>query len=93
MITDEHTHIRKLGLCRILKARSNPAAGVRKFKVSALKYDSPAYIDMIDWQSTDITEPPLLVDVSDSVIMELIESGESSMVDFLRFPCHKHTRD
>jgi hypothetical protein len=88
MITDERIHIRQLGLRRILKARSQLVAGVRKFTVPALNYDSADYIEMINWQNTVITEPPLAADITDSVIKELVRSGESQVVDFPRFPCH-----
>ena len=77
-----------MGLCRILKAQSQRAAGVRKFTVPPLNYDSSDYIDMIKWQSADLTEPPLITNVSDYVIMDLIKNGKSEIADFPRFPCH-----
>jgi hypothetical protein len=58
MITDERKHVRELGLRRILKARSTRVVGIRKFTVPALNYDVSNYIYLIDWQNTDITEPP-----------------------------------
>ena len=88
MITDERKHVRELGLRRILKARSQRTAGVRKFTVPLLNFDSSDYIDMIDWQSTEITEPPLIADVPDTVIVDFVKSGESQVVNFPRFPCH-----
>ena len=88
MITDDRIHVRKLGLSRILKARSQRVAGVRKFAVPALNYDSSDYIEMINWQTTHITEPPLIFEVSDTVIMDWVKSSESQIVKFKRFPCH-----
>ena len=88
MITDDRIHVRKLGLSRILKARSQRVAGVRKFAVPALNYDSSDYIEMIDWQTTRITEPSLIFKVSDTVIMDSVKSNESQIVEFQRFPCH-----
>ena len=67
MVTDERQHVRELGLCRILKARSQRVAGIRQFSVPDLNYNSADYIDLIDWQNTDITEPPLMVALSDAV--------------------------
>jgi len=88
MITDEKIHVRELGLRRILKARSQQPVGVRKFTVPALNYDSANYIEMIDWQSIALTEPPLIANVPDSLIIDMVRSGESQIVDFPRFPCH-----
>jgi len=88
MITDERKHVRELGLRRILKARSQTVAGIRKFTVSELNFDSSDYIELIDWQNTDITEPPLIADLADSVITDLVKNGESPIIDFPRFPCH-----
>ena len=88
MITDERVHVRQLGLCRIVKAQSQRAAGVRKFTVRPLNYDCSDYIEMINWQSADCTEPPLIADVSDYVITDLIKNEKSEIADFPRFPCH-----
>ena len=87
MITDDRIHVRKLGLRRILKARSQRVAGVRKFTVPALNYDSSDYIEMIDWQTTHITVPSLIFEVSDTVIMDWVKSNESQIVEFHRFSC------
>jgi hypothetical protein len=47
---------------------------------------------MIDWQRTQITEPPLIVDVCDVEITDLVKSGESQIVDFPTFLCHTLTQ-
>jgi hypothetical protein len=88
MLTDERKHVRELGLRSILRARSQRVAGIRQFTVPELNYDSSDYIDLIDWQNTNITEPPLTADLSDAVIVDMVKNGESSVVDFPRFPCH-----
>ena len=88
MITDERKHIRELGLRRILKARSDRVAGIRKFTIPELNFNSSDYIELIDWQRTAITEPPLIMDISDAVVADLVKSGDSQIIDFPRFPCH-----
>ena len=88
MITDERKNVRELGLRRILKARSQRVPGIRKFTVPKLIYDSSDYINLIDWQSTVITDPPMITDLSDTVIMDLIKSGEPPVLDISKFPCH-----
>jgi hypothetical protein len=88
MISDERKHIRELGLRRIMKARSIRNPGVRKFVIPKLNYDSEEYYDLIDWQTTMITEPPLTVDISDSDIQQFVATGASEVISFPRFPCH-----
>ena len=46
---------------------------------------------MIDWQTTNTTEPPLIFEVFDTVIMDWVKSNESQIVEFQRFPCHTQT--
>jgi len=62
MIADERKYVRELGMRRILRARSE-AYGLRKFRIPALNFDATDYIDLIDWQETELTEPPLLTDI------------------------------
>jgi hypothetical protein len=85
MITDERKTIRELGMRRILRARSE-SCGLRKFSIPTLNFNAQNYIDLIDWQMTDVTEPPLLADV-DSIEM-LVASGETPVIDFPKYPCH-----
>ena len=59
MIHDENEYIRELGWRRILKARRSASDLVRVFKVPALNFSAQSYFDMVDWQSLDLTEPPL----------------------------------
>ena len=69
---DSECAVRELGLRRIVKARSQPVAGIRKFTVPELNYDSSDYIELIAWQNTEITEPPLIVNLSDALITDMV---------------------
>ena len=66
MISDEQKHIRELAMRRILRARSE-SYGIRHFKIPPLRFDATEYFNLIDWQSCDVTEPPLLSEISESI--------------------------
>src|ERR1043165_7789381 len=71
------------GMRRILRARSE-GYGLRKFSIPTLNFNAQSCIDLIDWQLTDVTEPPLFANVP----VDEIESGETPVMDFPRYPCH-----
>jgi hypothetical protein len=90
MITDERRHVRELGLRRILKSRKSVynSAQLRQFKVPLLNFDSLDYVDIIDWQNTEIHPPPILDDITEEELIILIKHDETPIVSFSRFPCH-----
>lgn len=87
MITDERKYIRELGMRRILRAQSE-RYGLRKFIIPAFNLEARDYIDLVDWQSIEITEPPLLAEISEDQIEMFVASGDVPLVDFPRYPCH-----
>ena len=97
MLTDGRPHIRHLGLRRILKARSTEKSGehVRKFCIPTLNFDAVNYEDMIDWSGADtpVTEPPVMMRMTDTELKDLIKVGVTPTVLFPRFPCHTQTVD
>lgn len=89
MITDERPHIRELALRRILKSRKQKCTrSVRSFSVPALNFEATDYVDMIDWQQTPITEPPIVMDIDDNSLLTMIRDEETPKLDFARYPCH-----
>lgn len=91
MVTDDRRHVRELGLRRILKSRANPSQSknaTREFKIPLLNFKATDYIDMINWQTTKITEPPILRDKSDEELQLLIGQEQTPVLNFLRYPCH-----
>jgi len=90
MITDQRLHIRELGLRRILKVRTqtNAPTALRRFVVPQLDFDANDYVELINWQDVEITEPPLTVSISDDAIKLFVANGSAPVVDFPRFPCH-----
>lgn len=88
MITDSRKHIRKLTARRILKARQvNKNSVSRMFEVPKVNLNACSYIDLIDWQQ-NIYEPPILMNVSDEQLQDLIENGGDAVLEFMRLPCH-----
>jgi hypothetical protein len=88
MIADERQYIRELGLRRILKARAEKQTVLREFVVPKLNLDANEYFELINWQDTKITEPPLTADVPEADIRSFVKSGGQSTIEFERFPCH-----
>ena len=88
MISDERQNIRELGLRRILKARLEKSPTLREFRIPKLNFDAGEYFDLIDWQDTAVTEPPLTVNVSEADIRLFVATHGDSTVEFHRYPCH-----
>lgn len=96
MLTDERKFIRELALRRILKVRNNYDSGnnkFRKFVIPAINFQATDYVEMISWQKSHITEPPMTMEIKDEELKQLIEESSTnyerwSIVDFPKFPCH-----
>lgn len=97
MIRDKNKKIRTLAYRRILKARMNrdnkPVSlnGVRKFVVPEIKFGAQNYHSMINWTTTQITEPPLTTKFSQQELQALAENGEHSALwhsEQFSIPCH-----
>jgi len=86
-ITDERKHIRELGTRRILKARSE-IYGLRRFSIPELRFDAKNYINLIDWQTNEITEPSLIAEISEHDIEMVFASRNVPLFEFPKYPCH-----
>jgi len=58
---------------------------IRMDEIPTLKVDAADYIDLIDWQSCELIEPPLIKDITVTDLEKLIHSGDSPVVSFPRF--------
>lgn len=87
MLLDERKEIRELAMRRILRARSEQY-GLRVFHVPKLNFAATDYIDLIDWQSTEISEPPILRNSSVHDIEMCVACGDAPVMDFPKYPCH-----
>lgn len=60
MITDEDAAVREEGYKKIFEARNKPVGQIRSLRVPHIRYECDSYIDMIQWESLEITSPPCL---------------------------------
>lgn len=78
-------------LQRILKARLHLNTGkgkVRSFKVPVINFEATPYIDLIDWQTIPVTEPPLTTDIDDGTLSDMIRKECPPKLEFGKYPCH-----
>lgn len=87
MLFDPRKHIRVLASKRIEKARQSDVRDIRVFKPPQINFDAEDYIDLIDWQSTTITEPPLISSFSKEEIESIVHLGNSDRKEF-KIPSH-----
>ena len=83
---DTHTELawRKILKCRDVR---QPTGRIRTFRVPTLNFDADNYINLIDWNDTTVTEPPLTARMPTSEIEAMIRT-KSFTREFLKFPCH-----
>ena len=94
MIYDERQVIRKLAWKRIRKARNEKDFDekVRSFTLPKINVNASDYIDMIDWQSCQLSEPPVLQSLPDSKINELMETGDLEL-EIPQLSCHTQAEE
>lgn len=91
MIVDKRTHIRELGLRRIIKARTSAPKrkSIRAFHPPKLNFQATEYSELIDWTATTLSPPPLLRRISNEEIRAKILTGDTAAEwRFDKFPCH-----
>src|SRR5580698_9417269 len=72
---------------RVWRARSEEY-GIRRFSIPALNFQAKAYFDIIDWQNTIVSEPPLPKENTTYDMEMLVACHETPMIDLPKFPCH-----
>ncbi|KAF2897385.1 hypothetical protein ILUMI_08788 [Ignelater luminosus] len=89
MVTDDCKNVRELGLRRILKSSKCKAKEgiVCEFKIPPFNFDVENYIDLINWDMTKATEPPLMTKISDEDLRNLIKKVPRK-IKILKFPCY-----
>ena len=87
MICDSRSFIRKIGWRWIKKCKETKREkSVRIFRVPKLRFEPEDYTNMIDWQETLISEPPLTRNMSPEDIEENIKT--EAVFQALEFPNH-----
>lgn len=94
MLNDESQDVRLRGWQKILEIRDVAQASAdRVFKIPRINFDARSYIEMIDWESVTVSEPPVLrgFPVYEENIVELSEKKISEHelgIDVYSLPCH-----
>lgn len=88
MLYDNRPHIKELAIRRIIAARKCQQSGLRIFKVPKLNFHAKDYTDMIVWSESQVTSPPILRDISDMELENLLASDLHNMVELPDYPCH-----
>lgn len=87
MLLDEQESIRKQAMNCILQCRkNNTKKGVRKFVVPKLNFNAKHYTNLIDWNKTTITEPPLTKNLNYDQLMEIVTNPKKTSI--FKMPCH-----
>ena len=89
MVSDPNAETRALGWRRIKKARAKTGKKVRirDFVVPLIDEKAGSYVEMIDWQTCALTEPPLTKPIPDEDIENNIKTSALFEKAF-EYPCH-----
>ena len=82
MLADEDEEVRRDAVNKILALRkmknepkkSKMIRGIRVFKVPKLNWDASKYIEIFDWTTTNITEPPVTKSFSEDDLLTAFEA-------------------
>ncbi|CAH1110315.1 unnamed protein product [Psylliodes chrysocephalus] len=93
MLTDERKFIRELAVRRIIKIRNQMDlhTEVRAFILPKFNFDAEDYCDLLQtWQEFPLTEPPLLKQLSEDDLQEIVNDYSNYLVitEIMQFPCH-----
>jgi hypothetical protein len=86
MLDDHRRSIRKIAVTRIIAARQNQPENVRKFTVPRFKFDAKDYATMIQWNN--VTEPPLLAELTNNQLWEIVDDPAHHLNEIRSYPCH-----
>ncbi|KAG5871645.1 hypothetical protein JTB14_032282 [Gonioctena quinquepunctata] len=77
---------------RISKARSsNIQQSLRQFGVpNSLNINASNYLDLIDWSTLVVTEPPSTMGLPVEVLIDIVKNPDTSMLfsEIKSYPCH-----
>lgn len=94
MLVDERYYIHNLAYLRIVAARheneKSSGTQIRQFLVPPLNFKAADYTDMINWNETDRSEPPVTRHISLEDLKEFVEKPRSdrNSLEFEKYPCH-----
>jgi len=90
MLTDTRKEVRTLGWRRIQKSRKlKKKSALRIFEVpTSINLEASDYVDLLDWQSVDLTEPPLTKSLSDEDLTDNAKNGKIAGPEISSYPSH-----
>lgn len=88
MLADERKEIRNLAYNRISQCRSS-IPNFRRFNIPSFNFDASDYFEILNWEGDNITEPPLLRDLSMDELKQMVDSTPNATIEYIKkFPCH-----
>ena len=86
MVGDEREEIRQEAWVRIVEARAHKSEIPRSFHVSKFNFEANDYSSLINWNTTNVTEPPVLLSLTDAQLKKLKDDSCTFVIK--NFPCH-----
>ncbi len=84
MLNDDEQHIRSNAVQLLLEARKKEVSGIRKYEIPALNFEARSYHELISWDDTEISFPPVLQKFSDEELNQMV----FTKLNLIRYPCH-----
>ena len=86
-IFDEDKINRGITVRKILDSKklSKENISLRIFRIQIINFSADNYLSMVDWNSVDLTSPPLLQNLSEQDILNAIELPLNNIY---QYPCH-----
>lgn len=92
MIFDEKKDTRQEAFQHITSARNLNKSKLRKFMTPELNFLADDYVSIINWDKSEVTEPPIIASFSLDKLKEIVENGGSSIsseqIEIYNIPCH-----
>ena len=74
-------NIRQPAIRRILKARrKNDRESVQLFEIPKINFSAKEFVDLIEWQFMDVTEPPVTMHLSEEDLNRILVDGVSDIL-------------
>lgn len=69
-----------------MKARAEMNANLRVFKIPEINFACESYLELVDWATTPISEPPVTRGLTEEEIDAYMDSDDA--ITFPEYPCH-----
>lgn len=86
MMMDDNLETRIEALRLIKSCRSKPETDVRRFNVPKINFEATEYTEMIEWDV--VTEPPIIKNIPNKGLEDLVMTNSPLLKKILDFPCH-----